>query len=170
MQRSSQQKEYQQMLQFEVIQIEREEREENVKRIQRAREYQQSLILEKIELDAQRSKVLAAEKIKLMQLRNKSKEEAIATKVEIMNKFEKLRKKGINKDDLKELGFDELNDKYDSVPQLGNQLQTKTTEPETLRMTRRSNTQVEFVNGVAKQSQDAHFLSNKNPSDLTLLE
>jgi hypothetical protein len=59
--------------------------------------------------------VLAAEKIKLMQLRNKSKEEAIATKVEIMNKFEKLRKKGINKNDLKELGFDELNDKYDSV-------------------------------------------------------
>jgi hypothetical protein len=60
--------------------------------------------------------VLAAEKIKLMQLRNKSKEEAIATKVEIMNKFEKLRKKGINKDDLKELGFDELKDKYDYVP------------------------------------------------------
>lgn len=158
------------MLQFEVIQIEREEREENVKRIQRAREYQQSLILEKIELDAQRSKVLAGEKIKLMQLRNKLKEEAIATKVEIMNKFEKLRKKGINKDDLKELCFDELNDKYDSVPQLGNQLQTKSTEPETLRITRRSNTQVEFVNGAAKQSQDSHFLSNKNPSDLTLLE
>jgi len=60
--------------------------------------------------------VLAAEKIKLMQLRNKSKEEAIATKAEIMNKFEKLRKKGITKDDLKELGFDELNDKYESVP------------------------------------------------------
>ena len=60
--------------------------------------------------------MLAAEKIKLMQLRNKSKEEAITTKVEIMNKFEKLRKKGINKGDLKELGFDELNDKYDSVP------------------------------------------------------
>jgi len=60
--------------------------------------------------------VLAGEKIKLMQLRNKLKEEAIATKVEIMNKFEKLRKKGINKDDLKELCFDELNDKYDSVP------------------------------------------------------
>lgn len=60
--------------------------------------------------------MLAAEKIKLMQLRNKSKEEAIATKAEIMNKFEKLRKKGITKDDLKELGFDELNDKYESVP------------------------------------------------------
>ena len=40
------------MLQAEVIQIEREEREENVRRIQRAREYQQQLILEKIQLDA----------------------------------------------------------------------------------------------------------------------
>jgi hypothetical protein len=78
--------------------------------------------LEKIELDAQRSKVLAAEKQKLMSLRNKSKEEAAMTKVEIMNKFEKLRKKGINKDDLKELGFDELNEKYDSVPDLATQL------------------------------------------------
>jgi hypothetical protein len=42
------------------------------------------------------------------------------TKIEIMSKFEKLRKKGINKDDLKELGFDELNEKYDSLTLLNN--------------------------------------------------
>lgn len=158
------------MLQAEVIQIEREEREENVKRIQRAREYQQSLILQKIELDAQRSKVLVAEKIKLMQLRNKSKEEAAVTKIEIMSKFEKLRKKGINKDDLKELGFDELNEKYDSLTLLNNQLQTKTTEPETLRTTKRSNTQMDNVALLAKHSQQEMHFVNKNPSDLTLFE
>ena len=158
------------MLQAEVIQIEREEREENVKRIQKAREYQQSLILQKIELDAQRSKVLVAEKMKLMQLRNKSKEEAAVTKIEIMSKFEKLRKKGINKDDLKELGFDELNEKYDSSTLLNNQLQTKTTEPETLRTTKRSNTQMDNVALSAKHSQQEMRFVNKNPSDLTLFE
>ena len=158
------------MLQAEVIQIEREEREENVKRIQRAREYQQSLILQKIELDAQRSKVLVAEKMKLMQLRNKSKEEAAVTKIEIMSKFEKLRKKGINKDDLKELGFDELNEKYDSSTLLNNQLQTKTTEPETLRTTKRSNTQMDNVALSAKHSQQEMQFVNKNPSDLTLFD
>lgn len=158
------------MLQAEVIQIEREEREENVKRIQRAREYQQSLILQKIELDAQRSKVLVAEKMKLMQLRNKSKEEAAVTKIEIMSKFEKLRKKGINKDDLKELGFDELNEKYDSSTLLNNQLQTKTTEPETLRTTKRSNTQMDNVALLAKHSQQEMHFVNKNPSDSTLFE
>ena len=158
------------MLQAEVIQIEREEREENVKRIQRAREYQQSLILQKIELDAQRSKVLVAEKIKLMQLRNKSKEEAAVTKIEIMSKFEKLRKKGINKDDLKELGFDELNEKYDSLTLLNNQLQTKTTEPETLRTTKKSNTQMDNVALSAKHSQQEMHFVNKNPSDSTLFE
>jgi hypothetical protein len=35
-----------------VLQIEREEREENVRRIARAREYERNIILEKITLDA----------------------------------------------------------------------------------------------------------------------
>lgn len=44
-----------------------------------------------------------------MVVRGRSKEEAAKTKAEIMARFEKLRKKGIGKDDLKELGFDNLN-------------------------------------------------------------
>lgn len=105
------------MLQTEMSQIEREEREENVKRIARAREYQQKLIMDKILLDAQRSKVLVAEKQKLMSLRGKTKEEAAQTKIEILAKFEKLRKRGIKKEDLKELGFDNLADKYEKLSQ-----------------------------------------------------
>ena len=46
--------------------------------------------MDKILLDAQRSKVLVAEKQKLMSLRGKTKEEATQTKIEILSKFEKL--------------------------------------------------------------------------------
>lgn len=34
-----------------------------------------------------------------------------------MSKFEKLRKRGIKKEDLKELGFDKLADKYEKLSQ-----------------------------------------------------
>lgn len=44
-----------------------------------------------------------------MEVRGRSRVEAANTKVEIMARFEKLRKKGISKNDLKELGFDNLN-------------------------------------------------------------
>lgn len=56
--------------------------------------------------------MLTTEKQKLMAMRNTTKEKAAATKLEIMAKFEKLRKKGIKQEDLKELGFDGLTDKY----------------------------------------------------------
>lgn len=62
--------------------------------------------------------MLVAEKEKLMNIRKKTKETAAKTKVEIMSKFERLRKRGIGKDDLKALGFDELTEKYDSGGQL----------------------------------------------------
>ena len=75
------------------------------------------MIMDKILLDAQRSKVLVAEKQKLMSLRGKTKEEATQTKIEILSKFEKLRKRGIKKEDLKELGFDKLADKYEKLSQ-----------------------------------------------------
>ena len=52
-----------------------------------------------------------------MSIRNRTKEEAAITKKEILGKFEKLRKKGIKKEDLKELGFDNLADKYAQPPQ-----------------------------------------------------
>lgn len=74
--------------------------------------------MEKIQLDNQRSKVLQAEKQKLMAMRSQTKEKAAATKLEIMQKFEKLRKRGIKQEDLKVLGFDELTEKYQSIPYL----------------------------------------------------
>jgi len=74
--------------------------------------------MEKIQLDNQRSKVLQAEKQKLMAMRSQTKEKAAATKLEIMQKFEKLRKRGIKQEDLKVLGFDELTEKYQSIPDL----------------------------------------------------
>ncbi len=58
-----------------------------------------------------------AEKQKLMTLRGRTKEEAAKTKIEIMSKFEKLSKRGIKKEDLKELGFENLADKYDKLSQ-----------------------------------------------------
>lgn len=58
------------------------------------------------------------EKQKLMVVRGRSKVEAANTKVEIMARFEKLRKKGISKNDLKELGFDNLskNESSNKIP------------------------------------------------------
>ena len=43
-----------------------------------------------------------------MVVRGRSKVEAANTKADIMAKFEKLRKKGISENDLKELGLDNL--------------------------------------------------------------
>jgi hypothetical protein len=51
MQNTLQAREYQKVLQVELLQIQREEREDNVRRIARAQEYQQKLILDKIQLD-----------------------------------------------------------------------------------------------------------------------
>lgn len=53
-----------------------------------------------------------------MAMRSQTKEKAAATKLEIMQKFEKLRKRGIKQEDLKVLGFDELTEKYQSIPDL----------------------------------------------------
>ena len=53
-----------------------------------------------------------------MAMRSQTKEKAAATKLEIMQKFEKLRKRGIKQEDLKVLGFDDLTEKYQSIPDL----------------------------------------------------
>lgn len=49
-----------------------------------------------------------------MDIRSRSKLEAANTKTDIMAKFEKLRKKGISKGDLKSLGFGDMNDRLGS--------------------------------------------------------
>lgn len=52
-----------------------------------------------------------------MTLRGRTKEEAAKTKIEILAKFDKLSKRGIRPEDLKELGFENLADKYEKLSQ-----------------------------------------------------
>lgn len=86
--------------------LKREERLENVERINKANQYAAAKVKEKIELDKKRGEDLQREKERALQTRFAVRRQADAQKREMLAKVEQLKKRGkISHNDLALLGL-----------------------------------------------------------------
>ncbi len=100
-------KDWQLMLKKEMDLIKREDKQENVERIQKAQDYKKQKVMEKIEYGNMKTEHVKKEKDKLMETRFSVRREAEKQKESIMNAFETMKKKGkIDNTQLQKLGLD----------------------------------------------------------------
>lgn len=100
-------KDWQLMLKKEMDAIKREDKQENVERIQRAQDYKKQKVMEKIEYGNAKSEHVKREKDKLMETRFAVRREAEKQKETIMGAFESMKKRGkVDNQHLQKLGLD----------------------------------------------------------------
>jgi len=78
----------------EQIALKREDREETVNRISRMNDYRKEKLMEKIELDNDRSAKINNEKAALIETRQMLRKKVERQKAKVMEVFEKMKKKG----------------------------------------------------------------------------
>lgn len=99
-------KEWEATIKKELELLRREERWDNVLRIQKAQEYQQSKVKQKIEFDTMRGEHLLMEKQQLMDTRLQVRRQADRQKRELLARVERLKRKGkIAREDLVSMGL-----------------------------------------------------------------